>query len=172
MAPVALSQTVLVSEHPSTSKSSPTLKTNGVNGASNKSIMNGSSSSSFPSPDPTYPTLHTPLPRTEFSFDSVEDALAAFARGEFLVVMDDEDRENEGDLIAAASMCSTEKMAWMIRHTRCVCHLSHKADLTSVCLCAYTTRCILYSLMRTFFGECCTWTDVRKQWLHMHRPAG
>jgi len=43
--------------------------------------------------------------------------VAAFGRGEFLVVMDDENRENEGDLIVAASECSTEKMAWMIRHT-------------------------------------------------------
>jgi len=47
----------------------------------------------------------------------MEDALAAFAAGEFLVVMDDEDRENEGDLIIAASHCTTEKMAWMIKHT-------------------------------------------------------
>lgn len=47
----------------------------------------------------------------------MDDALAAFARGEFLVVADDEGRENEGDLIIAASEVSTEKMAWMIRHT-------------------------------------------------------
>ena len=53
-----------------------------------------------------------------FKFDPMEDALAAFARGEFLVVMDDEGRENEGDLIIAASHCTTEKMAWMIKHTR------------------------------------------------------
>ncbi|EAU90580.1 GTP cyclohydrolase II [Coprinopsis cinerea okayama7 len=55
--------------------------------------------------------------RTSFAFDSMEDALAAFKAGEFLVVMDDENRENEGDLIIAASQCSTEKMAWMIKHT-------------------------------------------------------
>lgn len=54
-----------------------------------------------------------------FKFDAMEDALEAFARGEFLVVMDDEGRENEGDLIIAASHCTTEKMAWMIKHTRC-----------------------------------------------------
>lgn len=53
-----------------------------------------------------------------FKFDSMEDALAAFGRGEFIVVMDDEDRENEGDLIAAASLVTTEKMAWFIKHTR------------------------------------------------------
>ena len=55
---------------------------------------------------------------TEFSFDSIEDALEAYGRGEFLVVADDEGRENEGDLIIAASEVSTEKMAWMIRYTR------------------------------------------------------
>ncbi|KAF8587879.1 3,4-dihydroxy-2-butanone 4-phosphate synthase [Ramaria rubella] len=47
----------------------------------------------------------------------MEGAVEAFARGEFLVVMDDESRENEGDLICAASLCTTEKMAWMIKHT-------------------------------------------------------
>ena len=55
-----------------------------------------------------------------FRFDSMRDALDAFGRGEFLVVMDDESRENEGDLIIAASMVTTEKMAWMIKHTRFV----------------------------------------------------
>lgn len=69
--------------------------------------------------DPTYPVFqNAPLPRTEFAFDTMEDALAAFKRGEFLVVMDDESRENEGDLILAAQHCTTEKMAWMIKHTR------------------------------------------------------
>ncbi|KAG1878624.1 3,4-dihydroxy-2-butanone 4-phosphate synthase [Suillus tomentosus] len=53
----------------------------------------------------------------EFSFDTVEDALNAFARGEAIVVMDDERRENEGDLIISASHCSVEAMAWMIKHT-------------------------------------------------------
>ena len=48
----------------------------------------------------------------------MDDALTAFADGEFVVVMDDEDRENEGDLIIAAAHCTTEKMAWMIKHTR------------------------------------------------------
>ncbi|KAI0316184.1 3,4-dihydroxy-2-butanone 4-phosphate synthase-domain-containing protein [Amylostereum chailletii] len=56
-------------------------------------------------------------PRTSFAFDDIEEAIAAFARGEFLVVMDDEGRENEGDLIVAAAGCSTEQMAWMIKHT-------------------------------------------------------
>ncbi|EPT01241.1 hypothetical protein FOMPIDRAFT_1023355 [Fomitopsis schrenkii] len=55
--------------------------------------------------------------RATFAFDDIEEALEAFGRGEFLVVMDDEGRENEGDLIIAASEVSTEKMAWMIKHT-------------------------------------------------------
>jgi 3,4-dihydroxy 2-butanone 4-phosphate synthase/GTP cyclohydrolase II len=50
-------------------------------------------------------------------FDSVEDAIAAIARGEMVVVVDDDDRENEGDLIAAASKVSPEQMGFMIRHT-------------------------------------------------------
>jgi 3,4-dihydroxy 2-butanone 4-phosphate synthase/GTP cyclohydrolase II len=48
---------------------------------------------------------------------SVETAIAAFARGEIVVVMDDDDRENEGDLFVAGSMCTPEKMAFIIRHT-------------------------------------------------------
>ncbi|KLO19224.1 3,4-dihydroxy-2-butanone 4-phosphate synthase [Schizopora paradoxa] len=68
--------------------------------------------------DPTYPKLRqTQEARSAFAFDKMDDALAAFARGEFLVVMDDENRENEGDLIVSASKITTEKMAWMIKHT-------------------------------------------------------
>ena len=47
----------------------------------------------------------------------VDAVVAAFARGEMVVVADDDDRENEGDLFVAASLCSLEKMAFIIRHT-------------------------------------------------------
>src|SRR6202522_1620557 len=47
----------------------------------------------------------------------VEEVAAAFGRGEMVVVADDDDRENEGDLFVAASMCTAEKMAFIIRHT-------------------------------------------------------
>jgi 3,4-dihydroxy 2-butanone 4-phosphate synthase / GTP cyclohydrolase II len=47
----------------------------------------------------------------------VDAAIAAFARGEIVVVTDDDDRENEGDLFVAASLCTPEKMAFIIRHT-------------------------------------------------------
>jgi 3,4-dihydroxy 2-butanone 4-phosphate synthase / GTP cyclohydrolase II len=46
----------------------------------------------------------------------VTAAIEAFARGEIVVVTDDDDRENEGDLIVAASLCTTEKMAFVIRN--------------------------------------------------------
>jgi 3,4-dihydroxy 2-butanone 4-phosphate synthase/GTP cyclohydrolase II len=49
--------------------------------------------------------------------ERVEAAVAAFARGELVVVTDDDDRENEGDLFVAASLCTPEKMAFIIRHT-------------------------------------------------------
>ena len=44
-------------------------------------------------------------------------AIDAVERGEFVVVVDDEDRENEGDLIIAAEKMTPEKMAFMIRYT-------------------------------------------------------
>ena len=61
-----------------------------------------------------------PPTHTAFAFDPIEDAIDAFARGEFLVIMDDEGREYEGGLIVAGSALSTQKMAWMIKHTRYV----------------------------------------------------
>ena len=48
---------------------------------------------------------------------TVTEAIAAFARGEIVVVTDDDDRENEGDLVVAASLCTPEKMAFIIRNT-------------------------------------------------------
>jgi 3,4-dihydroxy 2-butanone 4-phosphate synthase / GTP cyclohydrolase II len=41
----------------------------------------------------------------------------AFAQGEMVIVTDDDDRENEGDLIVAAVHCTPEKMAFIVRHT-------------------------------------------------------
>jgi 3,4-dihydroxy 2-butanone 4-phosphate synthase/GTP cyclohydrolase II len=48
---------------------------------------------------------------------SVTEAVEAFARGEIVIVTDDDDRENEGDLTVAASLCTPEKMAFIIRNT-------------------------------------------------------
>jgi 3,4-dihydroxy 2-butanone 4-phosphate synthase/GTP cyclohydrolase II len=50
-------------------------------------------------------------------FDPVTDTIEAIGRGEVVVVVDDEDRENEGDLIMAAEFVTPEKIAFFVRHT-------------------------------------------------------
>ena len=50
-------------------------------------------------------------------FDTIEEALTAIRQGEMVMVVDDDDRENEGDLIMAASKATPEAVAFMIRHT-------------------------------------------------------
>lgn len=52
-----------------------------------------------------------------YNEESLLKALDAFERGQMVVVTDDDSRENEGDLIVGANHCTTEKMAFMIRHT-------------------------------------------------------
>ena len=54
--------------------------------------------------------------RTSAMSRSVIEAIEAFAAGEIVVVTDDDDRENEGDMIVAASHCTAEKMAFIIRN--------------------------------------------------------
>ena len=70
-------------------------------------------------------------PKTDGLFDSIEDAIDAFSlslcavklispeAGQFLVVMDDESRENEGDLMLPAQFATTENFAFLVRHSRC-----------------------------------------------------
>ncbi|WFD32903.1 3,4-dihydroxy-2-butanone-4-phosphate synthase [Malassezia sp. CBS 17886] len=50
-------------------------------------------------------------------FADIEDVVRDIAAGRFVIVLDDEDRENEGDLIIAASAITSAQMAWFIRHT-------------------------------------------------------
>lgn len=52
-----------------------------------------------------------------FQLDPVDDAIAAIADGQMVVVVDDDDRENEGDLIMAASKATPEQMGFIVRHT-------------------------------------------------------
>ena len=64
-------------------------------------------------------------------FASVADALEDVAKGKFVVVLDDEDRENEGDLIGAADKMTAASLAFMIRHTSglvCVSLEDSRAD--------------------------------------------
>jgi 3,4-dihydroxy 2-butanone 4-phosphate synthase / GTP cyclohydrolase II len=50
-------------------------------------------------------------------FAKIEDAVAAIGRGEIVIVVDDEDRENEGDLIMAAEFATPDKIAFFLHHT-------------------------------------------------------
>jgi 3,4-dihydroxy 2-butanone 4-phosphate synthase/GTP cyclohydrolase II len=66
--------------------------------------------------------VENPVPHTQRSeyaehFAAIPDAVAAIGRGEIVVVVDDEDRENEGDLIMAAEAATAETIAFFVRHT-------------------------------------------------------
>ena len=50
-------------------------------------------------------------------FDPIEDAIEEIQRGRMVIVVDDADRENEGDLIMAAATVTPEAIAFMVRHT-------------------------------------------------------
>ena len=49
---------------------------------------------------------------------TIEDALDDFRQGKFVIVVDDEDRENEGDFITAAEMITPEKVNFMLKNGR------------------------------------------------------
>jgi 3,4-dihydroxy-2-butanone-4-phosphate synthase len=53
-----------------------------------------------------------------FKLDSIEDALQDFKKGKFIIVVDDEDRENEGDLIIPAEFITPEKVNFMLKNAR------------------------------------------------------
>lgn len=53
-----------------------------------------------------------------FKFSTIEEALEDFRQGKFVIVVDDEDRENEGDFITAAEMITPEKINFMLREGR------------------------------------------------------
>lgn len=66
----------------------------------------------------------------ENKLNTIEEAIADFREGKFVIVVDDEDRENEGDLIIAAEMITPEKVNFMLKHARGV-----------LCAPITTTRC-------------------------------
>lgn len=61
-------------------------------------------------------------------FDSIEKALDALAKGQFVIVADDEKRENEGDLILAAEKATPQTLAFMIRYTTGIICLSMEGE--------------------------------------------
>ena len=64
-------------------------------------------------------------------FATVQDAVEAIAAGKIIVVVDDEDRENEGDLTMAAEFCTAEAVNFMAKHGRgliCLTLTEQRAD--------------------------------------------
>lgn len=54
----------------------------------------------------------------KFKLNTIEEALTDFREGKFVIVVDDEDRENEGDLIIAAEKITAEKVNFMLKNAR------------------------------------------------------
>ena len=55
---------------------------------------------------------------SSIKLNTIEEAVADFREGKFVIVVDDEDRENEGDLIIAAEKATPEKIKFMLIHAR------------------------------------------------------
>ena len=73
-------------------------------------------------------------------FDTIERAVADIAAGKAVVVVDDEDRENEGDLIFAAADATPELVAFMVR--------------------SFSSNIIVNRSLRARCGSCVIWTDA------------
>ena len=65
----------------------------------------------------TYRQVAGKMLEQAMEFDTIEQAIKAIAQGEMIVVVDDDDRENEGDLIVAACKATPQQIAFMVRHT-------------------------------------------------------
>ena len=53
-----------------------------------------------------------------FKLNTIEEAVEDFREGKFVIVVDDEDRENEGDLICAAEKITPEMVNFMLKYAR------------------------------------------------------
>jgi len=70
-------------------------------------------------------------PRIESPFATIEEAIEDIRQGKFVVVVDDEDRENEGDLTIAAQFTTPEAVNFMVTHARglvCLCLTEERCD--------------------------------------------
>lgn len=68
---------------------------------------------------------------SEFSLNTIPEAIEAIKKGELIIVVDDEDRENEGDFIAASDLITPEKINFMAIHGRgliCVALTESRCD--------------------------------------------
>ncbi|ASY59301.1 3,4-dihydroxy-2-butanone-4-phosphate synthase [Sinorhizobium sp. CCBAU 05631] len=69
------------------------------------------------------------------AISKIEDAIAALALGGMVVVVDDEDRENEGDIIVASDAVTPETIAFMMKHARgliCVAMEGERLDALDI----------------------------------------
>ena len=83
-------------------------------------------------------------------FDPIERAVAAIAAGGIVVVADDEDRENEGDLIMAADAATPEAIAFFVRHTSgVICCWLHNTDVRIADLISWA-RVRVFSQLRMY----------------------
>ncbi|KAH7439773.1 hypothetical protein KP509_04G075500 [Ceratopteris richardii] len=93
-----------------------------INGSASAEIMLKDKFEPFPQQlyeDPDCPTE---------GFTSIDEAVQALKEGKFVVVVDDEDRENEGDLIIAASKVNPSAMNFLVRHTTGIICVAMKGD--------------------------------------------
>ncbi|CEQ39102.1 SPOSA6832_00594 [Sporobolomyces salmonicolor] len=84
----------------------------------------GAALTAAPPSVPASSAVPTSAPDAPIQLDSVESAIAAIKAGEFVVVVDDMDRENGGDLVCAAAGITQQQMGWLIRHSSgyiCIC---------------------------------------------------
>ncbi|AFL50443.1 3,4-dihydroxy-2-butanone 4-phosphate synthase RibB [Sinorhizobium fredii USDA 257] len=75
------------------------------------------------------------LERHEMAISKIEDAIAVLARGGMIVAVDDEDRENEGDIIVASEAVTPETIAFMMKHARgliCVAMEGRRLDALEI----------------------------------------
>ena len=81
----------------------------------------------------------------EFKVNTIEESIEDFRNGKFVIVVDDEDRENEGDFIMAAEKITAEHVNFMLKNGRGVlCAPSPNSAATScssTCRCTTTRRC-------------------------------
>ncbi|KAI8536328.1 hypothetical protein RHMOL_Rhmol10G0248600 [Rhododendron molle] len=68
------------------------------------------------------------LDRPTEGFSSIPEAIEDIRQGKFVIVVDDEDRENEGDLIMAASLVTPEAMAFIVKHGTGIVCVSMKGE--------------------------------------------
>ena len=69
------------------------------------------------------------------TFAKIEEAVQAIARGEMVVVVDDQDRENEGDIVVASAAVTPQHIAFMVNHARglvCVAMQGERLDALDI----------------------------------------